>query len=144
MRMTFRVAGVPIWVTYVIGLFAIFSSTLGIVSLLNPSMALGYIAGADSLASGWAGRNAGIGLAMAVAFYFREPAAYAATFVAAIFREIGDSYHLFAGDITMPALIGVSLFLLTDISCFMLSLRAALKQRKAAFRGVTQVDGSKS
>ena len=142
MRVTFRVIGIPIWVTYIVGLFGIFSTTLGIMGLIDHTTVMGYFKGADSLAAAWAGRNAGIGLAMVVAFYLRDSAAYAATFLAAVFREIGDSYNIFAGNVTTAPLIGMSLFLLVDISCFALSLRAALKQRKALDVRVAHVDGS--
>ena len=127
MRPSFRVDGIPIWITYVTGLLAIFSTFLGVMGLIDPTTVMGYFKGADHLASAWAGRNAGIGLAMAIAFYLRDPAAYAAVFMAAIFREIGDSFSI--SYINAVGVTGLGVFLLFDIIAFALSFRVALKAR---------------
>lgn len=127
MKPGFRVEGLPIWVTYLTGLLAVFSTVLGIMGLIDPTTVMGYSAGAEHLASGWAGRNAGIGLAMAVAFFLRNPAAYAAVYVAAVCREVGDSFSLSSANVAGVVVLGV--FLLWDVIALVLSFRAALGAR---------------
>ncbi len=127
--MRVRVVGIPLWVTVFAGFIAILSTTIGILGLIDPTKVLGYFEGADRLAVTWAGRNAGLGLAMAIAFYLRNSAAYAAAFIGSVFREIGDLLSLLAGEFSIGGLIGIGVFLLLDVSAFVLSIRAALKSR---------------
>jgi len=126
--MRVRVPGIALWVTIFAGFIAILSTTLGLRGLIDPTTALGYFEGADNLAVTWAGRNAGLGLAMAVAFLLRNPAAYATAFMGSIFREVGDLIAFLNGPFSIGGLIGIGIFLLLDIAAFALSLRAALKQ----------------
>ena len=129
MTTSFRVSGVPIWITYLTAFFAVFSTSLGLLGLIDPATVMNYLDGADNLALAWAGRNAGIGLAMAIAFYLRSAAAYAAVYVAATFREIGDAFGIFAGDINLVGIIGIGLFLALDIGIFVVCFRSALRAR---------------
>jgi hypothetical protein len=123
--MTFRAPGIPLWVTVVIAAFAIFSTTFGVVALINPKLALGYVDGADAIALGWAGRNAGIGLAMAAAFFLRNASAYAVTFLAGIMRELGDGLSMLSGDVGTGGVVVLVVILAIEVSCLTLSLRAA-------------------
>jgi len=65
-------------------------SVIGIGALIDPESAVNFVAGADDLATSWAGRNLGLGIAMLVAVSMRHAAGYAAAFAGAICRELSD------------------------------------------------------
>lgn len=130
-----RTQGIPLWITILTGLFAILSTSLGIMGLLDPSTVMGYSPGANDLAAGWAGRNAGIGLAMGLALYLRQSAAYAVVYLAAICREIGDSFGILGSDMSVGAGVGLGIFVLLDVSIFVICLNAASKARRMETSG---------
>lgn len=117
-----RTEGIPIWVTIIAVLIGLLGTTLGIMAMLDPTSAVGYIAGADGLALTWAGRNAGLGVALLVAVYLRNANGYAAALAGSLFRELSD---LLSGGFA----IGLAIFMLVEVVCFVISLRAALRTR---------------
>jgi len=121
-----RAKGIPVWVTIIAVLLGLFSTAIGVGVMLNHSLVLGNIAGADSLAITWAGRNAGLGIALLVAVYLRNANGYAAVFAGSILREVSDIFSFLPNG---GATIGLGIFfLLVDIVCFVISLRAARQQ----------------
>lgn len=129
MRPNIRTQGIPMWITVLTGLFAIFSTSLGVMGLIDPTTAMGYSPGAEDLAAGWAGRNAGIGLAMGLTIFLRQSAAYAVVYLAAICREIGDSFGIIGSDVNAGSLAGLGVFILLDVIIFVTCLKAALHVR---------------
>ena len=122
-----RAKGIPVWVTIIAVLLGLFGTAIGVVVMINPSLAFGYIAGADSLALTWAGRNAGLGIALLVAVYLRNANGYAVAFAGSILREVSDILSVLPNGSGMIIGVGI-LFLLVDIVCFVISLRAARQQ----------------
>ena len=117
-----RAEGIPIWVTIIMGLVGVMGTTFGIMAMIDPTAAIGFIDGADSLAIAWGGRNAGLGVALLLAVYLRNSGAYAAAIGGSLFREISD---LIANGFPLWIMI----FLVIEIVCFVISLRATLKAR---------------
>ena len=117
-----RAEGIPIWVTIIAALIGLLGTTLGIMAMLDPTSAIGYVAGADSFALTWGGRNAGLGVALLVAVYLRNANGYAAALAGSLFRELSD---LLAGGF----IVGLAIFMLVEVACFVISLRAALNNR---------------
>lgn len=85
-----RANGVPLAITIFAILMGLGGTVIGISSLADPSSALNFVDGADDLATSWAGRNLGLGVAMLVAVLVRQAGAYAAVFAGAICRELSD------------------------------------------------------
>ena len=117
-----RAEGIPIWVTLIVTFVGFVGTALGIMAMLDPTSAIGYIAGADSLGLTWGGRNAGLGVALLIAVYLRNASGYAAAIAGSLFRELSD---LLSGGFV----IGIAIFMLVEIVCFVISIRAALKTR---------------
>lgn len=118
-----KTPGIPFFVTVYGGLLALIGTFLGIAALFNPSMAVGYIEGADMIAGAWAGRTLGMALVLALAIGFRNPQVYVLAFLGSVCREAGDVVGAFNSGSTnlIPVLAG---FLLLDAICLVLSLRA--------------------
>ncbi len=117
-----RAAGIPIWVTVIVTLVGVMGTFLGVMAMIDPTSAIGYIQGADSLAITWGGRNAGLGVALLVAVFLRNANGYTVAIAASLFREISD---LMGGGFS----IGIAIFLLLEIVLFVISLRAAIQTR---------------
>ncbi|MEM7032441.1 MAG: hypothetical protein AAF629_23010 [Chloroflexota bacterium] len=118
-----RAEGIPIWVTIIVALIGVMGTALGIMAMLDPTSAIGYVAGADGLALTWAGRNAGLGVALLIAVYLRNASGYAAAIAGSLFRELSD---LMSGGFV----VGLAIFMLVEVVCFVISMRAALKTGK--------------
>jgi hypothetical protein len=118
-----RANGIPLWITIVALLIGLLGTAIGIMALLDPTAAFGYIDGADSIARTWAGRNAGLGVALLVAVALRNANGYAVAFAGSIMREISDILDILNGGVGTLAVIGA--FLLVDVICFGISVRAA-------------------
>ena len=82
--------GVPLVMTLFAILMGVGGTIIGISSLADPTSAVNFVEGADDLATSWAGRNLGLGIAMLVAVAMRQAGAYAAAFAGAVFRELTD------------------------------------------------------
>jgi hypothetical protein len=122
-------AGIPLFVTAYGALLAVMGIALGVMGLLNPASAVGFIENAEMLAGAWAGRTLGLGLITAFALWFRSAPAYVMAFVGCCFREFGDVVGAInSGSSGMVAvLLG---FLAVDIICLILSARAMMMQRR--------------
>jgi len=121
--MNFKPAGLPVAVVAYAVVLAVLGSYLGIVALIDPSTAVNYVVGADSIASAWAGRTLGLGLAMALAIFFRSAMAYAVAFLGCVFREFGDILGMLGtGETTIVAVLAV--FLALDVIGLLFSLKA--------------------
>jgi len=98
---------------------------LGIQALIDPSSALAYVDGAEILGIGWGGRNMGLGVALVLAVFLRNANAYVVALAASLFRELSDIIG------TLPVggatVFGLSAFLILEIICLIVSLRAALQ-----------------
>ena len=88
--MSIRATGIPLWVTVLALILGLFAAAVGISALLDPGRALGYVPGADDLATTWAGRNAGLGVVLLVAVWLRSPAGYVVAFAGQVPREVAD------------------------------------------------------
>lgn len=124
-----RANGIPLWVTILIALVGVMGTFLGITALMDPTTARGYIDGADVLGIGWGGRNIGLGVALIVAVLLRDANAYAAAIFGSIFRELSDVINAWPDDTTTA--IGLGIFLLVELICFIISVRAAIANRSA-------------
>lgn len=119
-----RVKNLPLWVTILAGVLAVFSILYGVAALFDTSLIEGLPQDAVAVGQQWAGRNIGLGLVAAVAIWLRSPAAYAATFAGAAMREISDVIAaLTIGDTALLAV--ASFILILDLIALFLSLRAA-------------------
>lgn len=82
--------GVPLIITAFAVLMGVGGTVIGISAFADPSSAVNFVDGADDLATSWAGRNLGLGVAMLVAVAVRQAGAYAAVFAGAACRELSD------------------------------------------------------
>lgn len=112
---------VPLAVTIFAILMGIGGTVIGIQALADPESAINFIAGADDLATSWAGRNLGLGVAMLMAVAMRHAAGYAAVFAGAIFREISDVMVEFNAAFFVVMLL--------EIVCLVICVRAVLLLR---------------
>lgn len=124
-----RANGVPIWVTILIAVVGIAGTALGVSALLDPSAAMGYIDGADALGLSWGGRNTGLGVALIVAVLLRNANGYAVALSGSIFRELSDVIGAWPDQ--LGTAIGLGVFLLVEVVCFIICVRAALANRSA-------------
>ena len=85
-----KAPGVPLAITAFAILMGVGGTAIGIGALADPSSVTNFVDGADDLATSWAGRNLGLGVAMLVAVAMRQASAYAVAFGAVIFRELSD------------------------------------------------------
>lgn len=85
-----KAEGVPIAITIFGILMGLGGTIIGITALADPTSAVNFIDGADDLATSWAGRNLGLGLAMLIAVALRQAGAYAAAFAGGVARELSD------------------------------------------------------
>lgn len=122
--------GIPVFVTLYGGLLALIGTYLGISALLDPSVAVGYIDGAELISGAWAGRTLGMALALALALWFRNAQVYTLAFLASVCREGGDIIGaIHSGSTSLIPVLGIFLFL--DLVCLILSLRALQKSPPA-------------
>ncbi|MEM7271802.1 MAG: hypothetical protein AAF547_01870 [Actinomycetota bacterium] len=85
-----KAEGVPIAMTVFAILMGLGGTVIGILALADPTSAASFVDGADDLATSWAGRNLGLGVAMLVAVAMRQAGAYAAAFAGGVCRELSD------------------------------------------------------
>lgn len=119
-----RARGIPIWVTLIALLVGTMGTIIGIGAMMNPSSISGFVEGAERLGITYGGRNTGLGVALLLAVLLRNAAGYAVAFFASVFRELSDIIVTFP-DSTGTA-IGLGVFLLIEIICLIISLRAAI------------------
>ena len=119
-----KAEGVHIAITVFAILMGVGGTVIGISALADPTSAVNFVAGADDLATSWAGRNMGLGIAMLVAVAMRHAAGYAAAFAGAICRELSD--------VIVEFNVAFFVIMLIEIVCLGICARAALKQRSAA------------
>lgn len=112
--MNLKPPGIPLAVVVYAVILAILGSYLGIAALLDSTTAVNYVDGADPLASAWAGRTLCLGLAMALAIYFRSAMAYSVAFLGCVFREFGDIIGMVGTDATTTVAVLV-VFLALDV-----------------------------
>ncbi|MEM7115623.1 MAG: hypothetical protein AAF614_24490 [Chloroflexota bacterium] len=120
-----RAKGIPIWVTVLAILIGGMGIFIGVSALLDPTMVLGYVDGADGMRLSWAGRNVGVAVALLVAVLLRNASGYAVAFAASIFREFGDIMATVNG-YTDFNVAGMLAFVFVELICLALSVRAAL------------------
>jgi len=113
--------GVHIAITLFAILMGLGGTIIGIMALIDPESAVNFIAGADDLATSWAGRNLGLGIAMLVAVAVRHAAAYAAAFAGAVCRELSD--------VLVEFNIAFFVVMLIEIVCLAICVRAVLNLR---------------
>ena len=118
---------IPLWVTVIAIILGLFCLAGGIMGLIDPTSVTDYAAGANNLASAWAGRMAGTGAALLVAVWLRSAGAYAAAFAASIFRELGDLVAAMSGTAEGFPLPVVAIVLLVDIVAFVMAVQATRK-----------------
>ena len=120
---------IPFFVTLYCSLLVLIGTYLGISTLFNPSLAVGYVEGAEMIAGAWAGRTLGIALAMALVIWFRNAQVYAVVFLASACREGGDIIGaIYSGNSSLIPVLGA--FFLLDLVCLFLCARA-LKTRSS-------------
>lgn len=124
-----RAKGIPIWVTLLMAVIGLAGTVLGVSALLDPTAAMGYIDGADALGLSWGGRNTGLGIALIVAVLLRNASGYAVALSGSIFRELSDVMGAWPDQ--LGTAIGLGVFLLIEVVCFIISVRAALASRSA-------------
>ena len=119
----FKPEGIPMLVTLYGGILALIGIYLGVVGLIDPTTAVGYVEGGDMIAGAWAGRTLGLALATAVALWFRTVQAYTIVFLASVCREGGDVVGALNSG-SNGILTALLIFLALDVICLILSLRA--------------------
>lgn len=119
-----RAERVPLAITLFAILMGVGGTVIGVLALLDPESAVNFIPGADDLATSWAGRNLGLGVAMLVAVVMRHAAGYAVGFAGAICRELSDVMVEFN-----PAFFVV---MLIEIVCLVWCVRAVMQLRSQA------------
>ena len=119
-----KAEGVHIAITAFAILMGIGGTVIGIGALVDPDSAVNFVAGADDLATSWAGRNLGLGIAMLVAVAMRHAAGYAAAFAGAICRELSD--------VIVEFNVAFFVIMLIEIVCLGICARAVFIQRQAA------------
>lgn len=119
-----KAEGVHIAITAFAILMGVGGTVIGISALADPTSAVNFVAGADDLATSWAGRNMGLGIAMLVAVALRHASGYAVAFAGAICRELSDVIVEFNAAFFVIMLI--------EIVCLGICARAALMQHSAS------------
>jgi hypothetical protein len=119
----FKPEGIPILVTLYGGILALIGIYLGVVGLIDPTTAVGYVEGGDMIAGAWAGRTLGLALATAAALWFRTVQAYTIVFLASVCREGGDVVGALNSG-SNGILTALLIFLALDVICLILSLHA--------------------
>ena len=125
-----RAKDVPIVITFLAILVGLGGTFLGLQALFNPSSAIGYIDGSELISVSWAGRNAGLGVALLLAVIMRHAAGYTVAFGASIFREISDVMANTSYGDGFP--VEFAIFMLIEIVAFVICLRAAWPQTAAS------------
>ena len=97
-----RTAHVPLWVTGLAIIIAVFGTVLGLASLLSPSEA----DVPQWFERAYGGRNLGIALVMGLAVGLRSKATYIAGFVAGVARDVGDLFRGVDADDTRLVVVG--------------------------------------
>ncbi len=117
--------GVPLVITIFAVIMGLGGTVIGISALVDPTSAVNFVDGADDLATSWAGRNLGLGLAMLVAVAMRQAGAYAAAFAGAICRELSD--------VLVEFNVAFFVIMLIEIVCLAICARAVLmpEERRA-------------
>ncbi len=116
-----KAEGVPLAITIFAALMGLGGTVIGIGALLDPESAINFVSGADDLATSWAGRNMGLGIAMLVAVAMRHAAGYAAAFSGAIFRELSD--------VMVEFNVAFFVIMLIEIVCLAICVRAVMAMR---------------
>ncbi len=119
-----KAEGVHIAITLFAILMGLGGTIIGIGALVDPTSAVNFIDGADDLATSWAGRNLGLGIAMLVAVALRHAAGYAAAFAGAICRELSDVIVEFNAAFFAIMVI--------EVVCLAICVRAVVSMRGAA------------
>ncbi len=112
--------GVPLVITIFAVIMGLGGTAIGISALADPTSAVNFVDGADDLATSWAGRNLGLGIAMLFAVAMRQAGAYAAAFAGAICRELSDVLVEFNAAFFVIMLI--------EIVCLAICVRAVFAQ----------------
>lgn len=116
-----KAEGVPLAMTAFAILMGVGGTIIGIMAISDPTSATNFVSGADDLATSWAGRNLGLGVAMLVAVLVRHAGAYAAAFAGAICRELSDVIVEFNAAFFVIMLI--------EIACLVWCMRAVSAMR---------------
>ncbi len=116
-----KAEGVPLAITIFAALMGLGGTVIGIGALVDPESANNFVSGADDLATSWAGRNMGLGIAMLVAVAMRHAAGYAAAFSGAIFRELSD--------VMVEFNVAFFVIMLIEIVCLAICVRAVMAMR---------------
>lgn len=119
-----KAEGVPIAITLFAILMGLGGTIIGVTALADPTSAVNFIDGADDLATSWAGRNLGLGLAMLAAVALRHASAYAAAFAGAICRELSD--------VLVEFNVAFFVIMLVEIVCLVVCVRAVVATRRPA------------
>jgi len=128
--MAIKPAGIPSFVMVYAVILTLIGACLGISSLLDPTAAVNYAEGAEPLASAWAGRTLGLGLATGLAVCFGSARVYTVAFLGSVCREFGDIVGMVKTDQTMIIAV-LAVFLVLDIIGLIYSARAIpLEQSK--------------
>jgi hypothetical protein len=116
-----KAPGVPLAMTLFALLMGVGGTVIGLQTLFDASLAVNFVDGADDLATSWAGRNLGLGVAMLVAVLVRHSGAYAAAFAGAICRELSD--------VIVEFNIAFFVIMLVEIVCLGWCARATIASR---------------
>lgn len=119
-----KAEGVPLAITLFAILMGIGGTVIGVGALFDPESAINFVSGADDLATSWAGRNLGLGVAMLAAVVFRHAAGYAAVFAGAICRELSD--------VLVEFNIAFFVVMLIEVVCLAWCARAVFTQSAGA------------
>ena len=119
-----KAEGVHLAITAFAVLMGVGGTVIGIGALVDPESAVNFVAGADDLATSWAGRNLGLGIAMLVAVSMRHAAGYAAAFAGAICRELSD--------VIVEFNVAFFVIMLIEIVCLGICARAVFQEHNAA------------
>lgn len=124
--MPFKAPQIPYWVTVFAAINVVVGLGLGLTALLYPAYALDFVEGAENLGRAWGGRNAGFGLAMAIAMVLRTAGAYSVAFAGAAMRDVGDLINSITSTPFQMAPTAFLIMLITLIGvAFTISLKAA-------------------
>ena len=113
--------GVPLAMTALAILMGLGGTAIGIGALADATSAVNFVDGADDLATSWAGRNLGLGVAMLLAVVLRQASAYAAAFAGGVCRELSDVLVEFN-----PAFFVI---MLVELGCVVWCVRSVIVSR---------------
>ena len=119
-----RVNRIPLVITLFAILVGAMGTFLGVMALIDPTSAIGFIDGADVMALSWGGRNLGLGVALLAAVALRNASGYTVAFAGSIFREVADIIASLNGD-TGFGVTMLAVFVGIEIICLAFSVRAA-------------------